>query len=117
MDFEFVTDVTGLPLAKCDIESEAFGDWLSHDVSVNKTTITTLLTGIEQVLNHQLTSYEFTGKIYHLTIADDEVELFINSGQSTHSEYGEDYSELAVAGCGLIECKHLLTSWLEFINE
>lgn len=117
MDFEFVTDVTGMPLAKCDIESEAFGDWLSHDISVDKNTIITLLSNIDKVLKHQLTHYEFIGKIYHLTIADDEVELFINSGQSQHSEFDDDYSELAAAGCGLIECKHLLTNWLEFIAE
>ncbi len=42
MDFEFVTDVTGQPLAKCDIESEAFGDWLSHDIGTDRAAITAL---------------------------------------------------------------------------
>ncbi|NVK54276.1 MAG: YacL family protein [Alteromonadaceae bacterium] len=116
MDFEFMTDVTGQPLAKCDIESEALGDWLSHDIGTNKNAINSLLQSIEQLHNNQRTDVDIIGKIYHLSIADDEVELFLNNNQTNHSEFEDDYDDGPIAGCGLVEFNHLLESWLEFIN-
>ncbi|MDC8829703.1 YacL family protein [Alteromonas gilva] len=116
MDFEFITDVTGQPLAKCDIESEALGDWLSHDICTDKRAIESLLYMIEQLKNNQRPDVEFTGKIYHLAIADDEVELFLNNSQPHHDEFEDDYSDGPAAGCGLVEFTHLLESWRDFIN-
>ncbi|MFS1703339.1 UPF0231 family protein [Aestuariibacter sp. GS-14] len=116
MDFDFVTDVTGQPLAKCDIETEAFGDWLSHDIGTSKPAISALIAKLEQVLNRTLSHYEYTGKIYHLVIEDDEVDVFLNNSELAHSEFEDDAIDGPVAGCGLVEFKHLLESWLTFIG-
>lgn len=116
MDFEFVTDVTGEPLAKCDIESENFGDWLSHDVGTDVQAIHTLLESLDKLLNKQLMHFDFTGKIYHLTMADDEAELFLNNTDLSHHEFDDEEIDGPVAGCGLVELKMLLESWLEFIT-
>ncbi|GGF57439.1 YacL family protein [Alteromonas lipolytica] len=116
MDFEFVTDVTGQPLAKCDIESEAFGDWLSHDLGTNTKAISDLLLTVDGLLAKRAADAEITGKIYHLVIADDEVDLFLNNTELSGQEFEEEFSDGPVAGCGLVEFKHLLQSWLEFIQ-
>ena len=116
MDFEFVTDATGQPLAKCDIESEAFGDWLSHDIGTDRAAITSLIDTLQQVLDRQRADYQYTGKIYHLIIADDEVEIFHNNNELAHSEFEDEDLDGPVAGCGLVECKHLLENWLAFIG-
>lgn len=115
MDFEFLTDVTGQPLAKCDIECELFGDWLSHDMGTDRSSIKSLLCRIQQMLRKQSVSLEYTGKIYHLSVADDEVELFLNNAELTTDEFDSESVAGPVAGCGLVEFAHLLASWLDFI--
>lgn len=115
MDFDFVTDVTGQPLAKCDLETEAFGDWLSHDIGTDKAAISALLNMLQQLLDRQIIDYEFTGKIYHIQITEDEVDLFLNNNELTHYEFEDETIDGPVSGCGLVEFKHLLESWLSFI--
>ncbi len=115
MDFEFITDVTGQPLAKCETEAEAFGDWLSHDIGANKSAIASLLETVESALSQSQVDFEFSGKIYHLIMSNDEVELFLNNNQISHSEFANEQSDEAVAGCGLVEFKHLLENWLDFV--
>ncbi|OFC69274.1 YacL family protein [Alteromonas confluentis] len=115
MDFEFLTDVTGQPLARCDMESEYFGDWLSHDIGSDKALITSLLHNLDRLLGRQIPDYEFVGKIYHLTIADEEVDLFLNNNDIADSQFEDEQPDGPVAGCGLVELKHLLASWQAFI--
>ena len=116
MDFEFLTDVPGEPLAKCDVESEYFGDWLSHDIGADTVAVATLMAAIEKLLTRQQMEFEYTGKIYHLMIADDEVELFLNNTELNHSEFDEDLAEGPVSGCGLMDFANLLENWLAFIR-
>jgi uncharacterized protein YacL (UPF0231 family) len=116
MDFQFTTDITGLPIAKCDTECEAFGDWLSNDISVDKTTIDALLNTLDSLVNKQINSYKFSGKIYYLVFADDEVELFLNNHRVTNSEFTEDDIPYGPeAGCGLVDFQQLLQEWRDFI--
>lgn len=116
MDFEFFTDVTGLPLAKCDVESEAFADWLCHDLGADKVVVGSLLTKVTHLQKRPAKEFTITGKIYHLIIADEEVELFINNTEFSHSEFEDLDFDGSVAGCGLADFTRLLESWAEFIG-
>lgn len=49
MDFEFLIDVIGELLVKCDVESEYFGDWLSYDIGVDIVVVINLLVVIEKL--------------------------------------------------------------------
>ena len=114
MDFEFLTDVTGQPLARCDMESEYFGDWLSHDIGSNTTLIASLLGSLDALVERKTADFEYTGKIYHLVVADEEVDLFLNNVELADSQFEDEQPEGPVAGCGLVELRHLLASWQEF---
>lgn len=116
MDFEFVIDVTGQPLAQCDMESESFGDWLTQDIGSDIPLIDILLESLDALLARKMADFDFTGKIYHLTIAEDEVELFLNYSGTSHDEFEEIDPKAPIAGCGLVELNHLLESWREFIE-
>ncbi len=115
MDFEFLTDVTGQPLARCDMESEYFGDWLSHDIGSNQALISSLLSSLDALMERKIPDFEFVGKIYHLTIADEEVDLFLNNSELADEQFEDEQPEGPVAGCGLVEFRHLLASWQEFV--
>ena len=56
-------NVTGEPLAKCDVESEYFGDWLSHDIGADTVAVATLMAAIEKLLTRQQMEFEYTGKM------------------------------------------------------
>ncbi|APE04659.1 hypothetical protein CW735_04090 [Alteromonas sp. MB-3u-76] len=116
MDFQFRTDMLGEPSAKCDIECEAFGDWLSNDLGTDRESINTVLDAIENLLCRNIPEYQFIGKEYTLTIEDDEVILTLNHNETSHKEFAEDYDEEMQAGCGLADFKHLLQEWKAFIR-
>lgn len=116
MEFQFRKDITGLPIAKCDLECEAFGDWLSHDISIKKAEIKSLLNTVDKLLNKQLNHYEYTGKEYHLIFENDEVELALNNNQSSHTEFEDEFDEGANTGCGLVDFQKLLQEWQIFIR-
>ncbi|MDU0354107.1 YacL family protein [Paraglaciecola aquimarina] len=117
MEFQFQTDITGLPIAKCDLECEAFGDWLSHDLSTDKSNITLLLQTTEKLLSKQLSHYQFTGKVYHLIFENDEVELVLNNNEVSTAEFADEHDNEHVTGCGLVDFKHLLEEWANFVRR
>lgn len=116
MEFQFRTDITGQPIAKCELECEAFGDWLSHDLGSNRSNIRSVLEVVDKLLNKQLSHYELTGKDYHLVFEDDEVQITLNHNQTSHNEFAESYDQEIENGCGLIDFKHLLLEWQKFIR-
>lgn len=116
MEFEFKTSITGQPIAKCELECEAFGDWLSHDLGNNPHHVSKLLTTVEQLLSKQIQHVELPGKEYHLSIEDDEVSISLNHAQSSSEEFAEQASNHQTTGCGLVDFQQLLKAWLEFIG-
>ena len=79
MDYQFSHDILGNPVATCELECEAFGDWLSHEIAQDFRQITLLLNTVHQLQANQLTSYQHNGKEYHLEFDKDEVELIFNN--------------------------------------
>lgn len=122
MDYQFFRDILGNPVAICELECEAFGDWLSHDIAQNFTQITLLLNITQQLQSNQLVSYQHNGKEYHLLFDYDEVELILNNNHiqnmaPTEEDEGQELSQLNIqSGCGLADFDALLKSWLLFIS-
>jgi uncharacterized protein YacL (UPF0231 family) len=115
MEFQFMTDISGQPIAKCELECEAFGDWLGNDLGKDPRKVSQLLHTIDELLNKQLPHFELTTKEYHLSIEDDEVTLSLNNAQSQTEEFAEHYPDEQVTGCGLIDFQQLLKAWQQFI--
>ncbi|MFT6991988.1 MAG: hypothetical protein ACJASL_003985 [Paraglaciecola sp.] len=123
MDYQFFHDLLGQPIATCELECEAFGDWLSNDIARDVRQIALLLNTVNQLQTHQLSSYQHIGKEYHLQFDKDEVELILNNNQIQAIETSEDdesqeLNDLHVqSGCGLADFYTLLKAWQQFISE
>lgn len=118
MDYQFKHDLLGNPVATCDLEYEALGDWLTHDLAADGGQTGVLIAVTEKLLNHQLNHYQHEGKIYHLVFEPDEVELFINHNQVSHPEFSEETDTTQpICGFGLIDFKHVLEAWAAFIQK
>ncbi len=122
MDYQFSHDILGQPVATCELECEAFGDWLSHEIARDFEQIKLLLYTIQQLQTNQLSSYQHNGKEYHLEFDKDEVELILNNNHSQNmspaeEEERQELSDLNIqAGCGLDDFHTLLKSWQKFIS-
>jgi uncharacterized protein YacL (UPF0231 family) len=122
MDYQFFYDILGEPVATCELDCEAFGDWLSHDIAKNLEQITLLLNTIQQLQTDQLTSYQHNGKEYHLQLDKDEVELILNNNHiqdmtPSEDDESQELENLYIqSGCGLADFHTLLKAWQQFIS-
>ncbi|WP_339721055.1 YacL family protein [uncultured Paraglaciecola sp.] len=122
MDYQFFHDILGNPIATCELECEAFGDWLSHDIAQDSTQITLLLNVIQQLQSKGLNNYQHNGKEYHLLLDRDEVELILNNNAIQEMTASEDDASQELAdlhiqsGCGLADFQTLLKAWQQFIT-
>ncbi|GAC21267.1 YacL family protein [Paraglaciecola arctica] len=122
MDYQFSHDILGHPIATCELECEAFGDWLSNDIAQDFTQITLLLDTVHQLQNNQLINYQHNGKEYHLLLDKDEVELLLNNNHIQNMAPSEDDESQELAdlhiqsGCGLADFYKLLKAWQKFVS-
>lgn len=122
MDYQFLHNILGQPMAKCDLECEPFGDWLTYDIEQDTKQITHLLDIVQQLQNKTISSYQHNGKEYHLLLDNDEVELILNNNHIQHMAPSEDdesqeLNELNIqSGCGLADFDALLKAWQLFIK-
>jgi uncharacterized protein YacL (UPF0231 family) len=122
MDYQFSHDILGHPVAKCELDCEAFGDWLSHDIADDVGQIIMLIDVINQLQTNRITDYQHNGKEYHLQLDKDEVELILNNNQIQNIAPAEDdesqeLEDLHIqAGCGLADFYKLLKAWQQFIS-
>jgi uncharacterized protein YacL (UPF0231 family) len=117
MDYQFARDLLNNPYAKCELEYEGFGDWLTHDLMAQRQAIKTLLNTVSKLLQRELLSHQYNGTLYHLIFEDDEVSLFINHHQVSHPEFSDDGEDnYPIAGCGLVDFKQLIDAWSDFVS-
>jgi uncharacterized protein YacL (UPF0231 family) len=123
MDYQFFHDILGQPVASCELECEAFGDWLSHDIAQDFKQITLLLDIIKQLQNKQMISYQHNGKEYHLQFDNDEVDLILNNNHiqdiaPSEEDESQELGDLHIqSGCGLADFYTLLKAWQQFVSE
>mgnify|MGYP000038069729 CR=1 FL=1 len=122
MDYQFYHDILGNPVASCELECEAFGDWLTHDIGKDFAQITLLLSITQQLQSNQLVSYQHIGKEYHLQFDKDEVELMLNNNHiqdiaPSEDDESQELGDLHIqSGCGLTDFDTLLKSWQQFVS-
>lgn len=119
MDYQFFWDTTEQPVAKCELDMELFGDWLTNDIGAQLEQIQLLLAAIEQLLNKQQATFNYTKGDYHLRLDADEAELTSRFSQVFEEELpeGTELDEHMACGCGLEDLHHLLINWRNFINK
>ncbi|MEP0354725.1 MAG: YacL family protein [Paraglaciecola sp.] len=117
MEYQFSYDFLGKPTAKCELDCELFGDWLTQDVGGNISGIKQLLAIIQQLQTREIQDYSYIGNTYHLLLDYSEAELQLNNASLAPSaKLDIEWHEQESAGCGLIDLQHTLEAWLNFID-
>jgi hypothetical protein len=119
MDYKFLREVTGKPIAQCEDEASTFGDWLTNQLSDNCDAVNDLLGVIEQLQTQALKSHKLKGHDYTLILNEDEAELHSHLGywdEDMALPEGTELDQQDAMGCGLEDLKELLEAWLDFIQ-
>ena len=112
------------PIARLPLEQQAFGSWLSDEISADLTLINTLLTNVELLLDGELQEYRWQGKEALLLLNREEAEVVANAllqNQQQHDELQPDDPDLdwhdsdMSSGCGLEDFHELLLDWKAFV--
>ncbi len=128
MEYHFTTDFTSKPKAKCSMDHEAFGHWLTEEVSNKKDRITKLNEGIKNIELGVQKTFLLEGSDYALKLTrEDAIISATDIGFQGFDDliYDEDVDfeidELALddqqghAMCGLEDFKELISAWQDFI--
>lgn len=143
MEYQFNFDALNRPVARCSMDHEAFGDWLTHDLGAHPQQIADILSQLDRLLNKQTNQWQKRWADYRLKLTQEDA---IISATSTYAEqggqgdYGDslfddheallggdesmgfDSEELSLddqqghAICGLEDFQTLILAWQEFVR-
>jgi len=119
MNYQFIRDVAGSPIAELEMGCETFSRWFSEEIGTDQNKIDQVLVAIVQLQNKQIRQFELRGKEINLSMDADEVEV-----RSTDLDYAEPeelpegtelYDQESMAGCGLEDFTRVLKAWNDFV--
>ncbi|PSJ46617.1 hypothetical protein C7H85_08325 [Zobellella endophytica] len=117
MDFEFFRDLTGVCRARFSMGHEAFGQWLTDEVTPAE--VSALLAQIRRLEARQGEEFRKVYAEFTLLLGRDDVELAAHSLAFEGDQLEEGmayYDDELFAGCGLDDLARVLEQWREFIK-
>jgi uncharacterized protein YacL (UPF0231 family) len=121
MNYQFIRDIQGSPIAQFDMGSEAFSGWFSDELGNDQKKIEVILEAIEQLQNKQIKMFVLEGNDINLSLDPYEVEvrskmLDIDAPKEL-PEGAELYDQESISGCGLEDFIRVLNSWKDFVAD
>ncbi|MAD45099.1 MAG: hypothetical protein CMI02_03890 [Oceanospirillaceae bacterium] len=123
MDYRFYYNERQLPCAALSMDHEAFGLWLTDDLSDNSEQLDELLDAITRLEDGRMTEYEWQGHNFVLYLTREDADITARELLQEHSraELDEEdmdfYDAESRASCGLDDLRELLIEWLEFVQS
>jgi len=133
MEYSFTRNDFDDPVAKLNMEAEAFGHWLNIEMSrANDVELQKIAASVAELLKGLGWQHEFAGREFHLEIDRQQVTVSANAlleqRITENPEFDEEFSddeedELSdgaaglVASCGLEDFQILLLAWIEYRNN
>lgn len=122
MDYDFTHDIYGNVCAEFSMGHEAFGRWLSEEVSDKQSLISEILNGVAQLKNRQRFDFIHEGHEFDIEITADEAIIRAHTLASAGDEDMPDedldfYDQESFARCGLDDFAGLMSGWQQFITS
>lgn len=123
MDFRFYYNERQLPCAQLSMDHEAFGLWLTDEISDDQTNLSAVLAAVDAILNGQRSDYEAQGHDFTLLLSRDDARVIANTLLDDHTAeelQDEDldiYDAESHAECGLEDFRDLLIEWRDFLED
>jgi hypothetical protein len=121
MNYQFIRDLQGSPVAEFDMGSETFSHWFTHELGADKIKIDAILDAIQQLQNREIKTFALEGNEFNLSLDPDEVEIRSKildvDAPDELPEGTQLYDQESMAGCGLEDFMRVLGSWSDFVSE
>jgi uncharacterized protein YacL (UPF0231 family) len=119
VDYEFENNYLGRPTAKFSMGHEAFGLWLTEDLSNDIILVDKILSSIAEIENKTVVRKNFQGKTFELVIDLEQASVrALSLDYDSEEELGDNlelFDQELMSDCGLTDFKETLVSWREFI--
>lgn len=119
MNYQFIRDLEGSPIAQFDMGSETFSRWFSEELGSDENKIAVVFEIIQKLQSEQIKEYVLQGSEFNLSLDQDEVEIRSKTldveAPVNLPEGTELYDQESIAGCGLEDFSHVLASWNDFV--
>ncbi len=122
MDYRFYFNERHLPCAELSMDHEAFGLWLTDDLSDHSEQLDELLDAIEKLEEGRITEYQWKGHNFVLYLTRDDADVTAQELLQEHSREELDdedmdfYDAESRASCGLDDLRDLLIEWRDFLE-
>lgn len=121
MNYQFIRDRQGSPMAEFDMGSETFSNWFTFELGADQNKIKTLLDVIQQLQNQEIKTFLLEGNEFNLSLDIDEVEIRSKildvDAPDELPEGTQLYDQESMSGCGLEDFTRVLRSWSDFVSE
>jgi len=123
MDFNFEIDDYGRPVATFSAGHEAIGRWFSDELHAAQDEIAVLLEHIENIEKRTIANYQVQGQEFQLSMDRNAAEvLALALSMEAYGDHDKElpegtnlYEQESQAECGLLDFKHALLCWQEFV--
>ncbi|MCJ8339463.1 MAG: YacL family protein [Pseudomonadales bacterium] len=142
MEYSFSRNDIDQPVARLNMEAEAFSHWLNIEMcSDNTADLQKIALAVAQLLAGQLWQFEFEGREFHLQLSRQQASISANTvlqqrleaeqqddfgcqsqDDDLDDEYSDEYQELSetesglVSSCGLEDFQLLLMAWISYVE-
>lgn len=120
MNYQFMRNEQGRPIAEFDMGSETFSRWFSEELSADKNKINTIFAAIEQLEKKQIKEFTLKGSDISLSLDPYEVEVRSDNldidAPDELPEGTQLYDQESISGCGLEDFISVLHSWNDFVS-
>jgi len=120
MDYDFVTDPLGRPVAHFSMGHEALGHWLTAELGSDSQLIESVLEALGRLRSHQLSDYAREGREYSLQLSPEEAIVQSHALFQGDDELSDDlhyYDAESAASCGLDDFESVLLAWRQFTGS
>ncbi|GAA6184626.1 MULTISPECIES: YacL family protein [Alteromonadaceae] len=121
MNYQFIRNLQGIPVAQFEMGHEAFSRWFSEELGTSQHKIEDIFVAIDRLEKRQIKEYVLAGKEINLRIDYYEVEVRSKDldmdGPDELPEGTELYDQESISGCGLEDFTQVLRSWRDFVDE
>nr|WP_297349605.1 YacL family protein [uncultured Glaciecola sp.] len=121
MNYQFIRDLQGSPVAEFEMGSETFSQWFTQELGTDKSKMDALFNAIQQLESRQIKEFLLQGDDVNLLLDSYEVEarskILDVDAPDELPEGTELYDQESIAGCGLEDFTGVLESWRDFVSS
>ncbi|MFB0912619.1 MAG: YacL family protein [Glaciecola sp.] len=119
MNYQFIRDLQGSPVAEFEMGSETFSQWFTQELGTDENKMEVVFNAIQQLESREIKEFLLQGNDVSLLLDPYEVEarskILDVDAPDPLPEGTQLYDQESIAGCGLEDFTRVLQSWRDCV--